>query len=90
MIIDVKVIPNAKKREVIRDGPGLKVKLTSPPVEDRANQELVEYLSHLLQVRKSEVKILRGDKNRRKVVSIPIDEQSLEAILQKKATFTKS
>jgi len=72
--IEVKVVTNAKKRDIIREGNGLRVKLTSLPVEGRANDELLRYLSDIFNIKRSEVKILKGDKDKRKLVSIPIDE----------------
>jgi hypothetical protein len=80
MNIEIKVIPNAKKREIIREGLGLKVKLTSVPRDGKANEELVEYLSKIFKVKKSKIKILRGEKDRRKVISIPIEESVINSI----------
>ncbi|MCX5815400.1 MAG: DUF167 domain-containing protein [Proteobacteria bacterium] len=76
----MKVIPNAKKREIIREGSELKVKLTSVPRDGKANEELVEYLSKIFKVKKSEIKILRGEKDRRKVISIPVEESVINSI----------
>ena len=80
MNIEIKVIPNAKKREISREGSGLKVKLTSVPRDGKANEELVEYLSEIFQVKKSGIKILRGEKDRRKVISIPVEESVMNSI----------
>ena len=80
MNIEIKVIPNAKKREIIREGSGLKVKLTSVPRDGKANEELVEYLSKIFKVKKSEIKILRGEKDRRKVISVPVEESVINSI----------
>ncbi len=48
----------------------LKVKLTSPPVEGKANEELIEFLADLLGVRKSDIKILRGGSSKQKTVEV--------------------
>jgi uncharacterized protein len=90
MNIEIHVITNARKREVLADGTGLKVKLTSQPVEGRANEELVEYLSKLLSVRRSDVKIVRGEKQKNKLVSIPVDGERLAALFKEKARVTDS
>jgi uncharacterized protein len=84
--IEIKVITNAKKREVIREGAGLKVRLISLPVEGKANEELIGYLSEVFGVKKSEVKIVRGDKDKRKIISLPVDEMAIEKIAGKTAT----
>ena len=88
MNIDVKVITNAKKREITAVGPVLKVKLTSLPRDGRANEELIEYLSAFFHVRKSEIKIIRGEKERKKVIALPVDDATFRAFLHEKAKVT--
>jgi uncharacterized protein (TIGR00251 family) len=67
----VRVIPGASKNEVagIQDG-ALKVKLTAPPVEGKANRACVEFLAGLLGVRRSALAITSGEKSRKKTVSV--------------------
>ena len=67
----VRVIPGASKNEVagIQDG-ALKVKLTAPPVEGKANRACVEFLAGLLGVRRSALAIISGEKSRKKTVSV--------------------
>lgn len=77
MNIEVKVIANAKKREILREGSFFKVKLISMPRDGKANEELIEFLSDIFRVRKSEIKILRGEKDRHKVVYLPVDNDLL-------------
>jgi hypothetical protein len=67
----VRVIPGASKNEVagIQDG-ALKLKLTSPPVEGKANRACVEFLAGLLGVRRSALEITSGEKSRKKTVTV--------------------
>ncbi|MEN0057670.1 MAG: DUF167 domain-containing protein [Bdellovibrio sp.] len=63
--------PNAAKNEVI--GPHdkeLKIKIAAPPVESRANEELVEFLSELLSVPKRNIHVVRGETGRHKTVEV--------------------
>ncbi|KJF18250.1 MULTISPECIES: DUF167 domain-containing protein [Acidithrix] len=46
------------------------ISLTSPAVEDRANQELVTFLAKALSTQKSLVNIVMGAHNRNKVIEI--------------------
>jgi len=48
----------------------LKVKIAAPPVEGKANQELLKYLSKLLDIRISDISIDKGLTGRRKTVII--------------------
>ena len=67
----VRVIPGASKNEVagIQDG-ALKLKLTAPPVEGKANRACVDFLAGLLGVRRSALAITAGEKSRKKTVSV--------------------
>jgi uncharacterized protein (TIGR00251 family) len=80
MNIEIKVVTNAKKREITREGAGLRAKLISPPRDGKANEELREGLAVLFGVKKSEVKILRGEKDKRKLVSVPVDKEEFEIL----------
>ena len=84
MNIDIKVITNAKKREITALGSVLKVKLTSLPRDGRANEELIEYLSEYFHIRKSEIRIIRGEKEKKKVVTLPIDNATFRAFLDER------
>jgi uncharacterized protein len=74
MNIEIRAVTRAKKREITREGTLLKVKLISQPRDGKANEELIESLAAFFGVRKSDVAILRGEKDKRKVVSIPVTE----------------
>jgi uncharacterized protein len=80
MKVEVRVVAGARKREITRDGDGLKVKLLSRAREGKANEELVEYLASFFSVKKSEVVIVLGERDRRKVVSLPIGSAVLASI----------
>jgi len=80
----VRVIPGASKNEVagIQDG-ALKLKLTAPPVEGKANRACVEFLAGLLGVRRSALEITAGEKSRKKTVSVDgMGRSELEARLK--------
>ncbi|HAR97099.1 MAG TPA: hypothetical protein DCR97_14230 [Deltaproteobacteria bacterium] len=80
MIVEIKVIPNAKRQEIKRESGTLKVKVISRAERGKANRELVEYLSAVLGVKKADIKILRGEKDTRKVISLPLDEAELDTL----------
>ncbi len=63
--------PRSSKRQIAGlHADALKVKLTSPPVEGKANEELIEFLAETFKVRKSAVKILKGSSSKQKLVLI--------------------
>ena len=48
----------------------MKMKLTAPPLEGRANDECVEFLAALLDVKKARITIINGHKSRKKTVFV--------------------
>lgn len=67
----VKVHPRARKNAITGElGDALKVSLTAPPAEGRANAALVEFLAELLKVPRSSVTIASGQSSRNKVVRV--------------------
>ena len=80
MNIEIKVITNAKKRAITRSDSGITVKLKALPIEGRANDELMEYLSDLFKIKRSAIKIVRGEKDRHKILSIPVTPEDLNSL----------
>jgi len=67
----VKVHPRAKKNAITGEiGEAVKVSLTAPPVDDRANQACIEFFAKLLKVPRSSVTIASGLSSRNKVIRI--------------------
>jgi uncharacterized protein (TIGR00251 family) len=67
----VKVQPRAKRNAVVGElGDALKLNLTAPPVEGRANEACIEFLANLLEVPRSSVSIASGESSRQKVIRV--------------------
>lgn len=81
--LKVKVEPRSSKSGIAGlHGDALKVKLTSPPVEGKANKELVEILAKACGVKKSDVEIVSGTGSKNKLVRIA-GIKSIADILEK-------
>ncbi len=71
LIINIKVEPRSSRSGIAGPyGKGLKVRLTSPPVEGKANKELTEVLAKEFRIRKKDVEILSGEKSKNKIVKL--------------------
>ncbi len=81
MNIEVKVIAGARKRAMVLEGSLLKVKILSKPLKGKANEELIEYISDTLGIKRKDVAIVAGQRDTRKVISIPVDEETLIRVL---------
>lgn len=83
----IRVTPRARRNEIVgilNDGT-IKIRLTSPPVEGKANNALVDFLADVLDVPRSRIDIVAGETGRDKLVSIlGLDAQTVqERILRK-------
>lgn len=68
---EVKVHPRAKKNAITGEmGDALKISLTAPALEGRANQACIEFFAKLLKVPRSSVTIASGQTNRNKVIRV--------------------
>lgn len=73
MRIYAKVIPRASKNEVIKIAEGeYKIKIVAPPVDNQANEALVEILADHFDISKSSVKIIGGKTSRTKIIDISV------------------
>ena len=78
MKLALKVTPGAKKNEILgweddypQVGRVLKLKIAAPPVEGKANKEIVLFLSKALGIPKTSVEVVHGTSGRIKLVEIP-------------------
>jgi uncharacterized protein (TIGR00251 family) len=72
VILKVRVQPRANKNEIIQillDGT-VKVHLTAPPVEGKANKALLKFLAKILDVPIANIDIVAGMTGRDKVISV--------------------
>lgn len=67
----VRVQPRASRNAIAGEmGDALKISLTAPPVEGKANEACVDFLANFLKVPRSSVTIASGESSRNKVVRI--------------------
>ncbi len=72
-LIQVKVKPNSKQQKITLEPDGsLTVQLKSPPVDGKANQELIALLAEQFQVPKSQINIKLGHNSKIKLIEYEI------------------
>jgi uncharacterized protein (TIGR00251 family) len=70
-IIQVRVIPRSSKISIENLGPELyKIKLTSPPIDGAANEQLLKVLAKRLSISTNQIRILSGQTSRIKRIMI--------------------
>jgi uncharacterized protein (TIGR00251 family) len=76
----VKVHPRARKNAITGVvGDALKLSLTAPPVEGRANEAVVQFFADFFEIPRASVTIASGETSRRKVVRVRgVSRQAIE------------
>jgi uncharacterized protein (TIGR00251 family) len=85
VLLRVHIQPRASKTRIIGlyDG-ALKIAVSSPPVEGRANREIIQFLAKKLKIAKGAVRVRSGVQSRRKTIEIDgIQEGEVRRLLEK-------
>ena len=70
-IIKIKLTPRARENKIIGwQGDTLRVSVTAPPEDGKANRALLKLLAKEWKVAKTDLQIIKGQKGREKLVKI--------------------
>ena len=81
LIVGLRISPNAKKNEIIKDGDLIKIKITAQPIDGKANKTLVEFLSKKFKIPKTSIKIVKGETSKEKSVLFITGNEDLIKLL---------
>jgi uncharacterized protein len=71
LIISFRIQPGAPRNEVTGcTDEGWRIRITAPPVEGKANRKLIEYLSEIFDIPRSNITIIRGVAGKNKMVAL--------------------
>jgi len=89
IVFAVKVQPRAPRNAITGAvGEALKLAVTAPPVDGRANQAVIEFLAELFEIPRASVTIASGETSRNKVVRIMgLSKHAVEAKLSENLKF---
>ena len=76
LLAKFKIVPNSSKNELIIEKEYIKVKITAQPIENKANKVLIEYLSKLLKLAKSNIEIVKGETSREKTLFFSVSDEN--------------
>jgi uncharacterized protein (TIGR00251 family) len=81
--LTVQAVPRAAKNEILGvHGGALKIRLTAPPVDGKANDALIRFLADALEVPRANIEIRVGQTGRKKVVRVSgLTAEEIEAKL---------
>lgn len=68
---NVRIIPRSSRNEIAGiEGDLYRIKVTSPPIDGKANKALITFLSKKLKTPKKNIEIISGEKSRNKRLRI--------------------
>lgn len=71
VFFQIKVLPRSSRSEVAGiHGEALKIKITAPPLDGKANEEVVRFLAKRLGVRTAQVAIAGGEHSHIKTIAV--------------------
>lgn len=71
IIVKVKIVPGSSKNKIIGVyNESLKITITAPPVEGKANKKCIAYLAKYFDVAKSKIEIISGQISKNKLIKI--------------------
>lgn len=82
-IIKITVVPGSSKNEVIGlygEPVRLKVKVTAPPEDGKANSEVIVLFAKVLGISKNKIEIIKGKTGKQKDLSVDLAKQNAEKI----------
>ncbi|MDR1256106.1 MAG: DUF167 domain-containing protein [Puniceicoccales bacterium] len=69
--ISVHIIANSSRSYVVgKEDDSIKIKIQEPPHSSRANAALIKFLASKLSLSKGSIKIISGERSRKKILSI--------------------
>lgn len=68
IIVNLRISPNAKKNEIIKDEDIIKVKITALPIDGKANKALIEFFAKNFKIPKTSIEILKGETSKEKTI----------------------
>ncbi len=67
LLLAVRIQPRASRNEIVGELDGaLKIRITAPPVDGKANKHLIDFLAGIFRVPKAQVELLSGKTGRDK------------------------
>ena len=85
-VIEVRVVPRSSRIAIEQESPGtFKIRLTAPPLDGKANAQLLKILSEMLQLPSRQIILISGETGRHKRIRIEgmNSEQITEHLIKK-------
>ncbi|MGL4366850.1 MAG: DUF167 domain-containing protein [Brevinemataceae bacterium] len=83
-VLELSVVPNSSCDKFVVESSGVKLKITKPPIEGRANKYIIAFLAKNFACSKSSIVLKSGGKSKKKIfIFNSLDETEGKKILDK-------
>jgi len=73
-VIKIHVVPNSSKTMIVGEhGDRLKIKIKAPPVDGKANEEIIEFLCYTLGLKLNQAELVSGSTSKSKNILLKTD-----------------
>ena len=79
ILVNIKIVPNSSKNEIVLEENFVKVKITAQPIEGKANKALIEFLAKNFKIPKTSIEIVRGETSKEKTILFKTDDEEKQA-----------
>ena len=81
IVIKIHVVPNSSKTQIIGEhGDRLKIKIKAPPVDGKANEEVIDFLCEKLGIKKNQAELVAGQTSKSKNILLKIENIDLKKL----------
>ena len=81
ILVNIKIVPNSSKNDIILEDEFVKVKITAQPIEGKANKALIEFLSKKFKIPKTSIEIVKGETNKEKTLLFKTSDSEKQALI---------
>lgn len=81
ILVNIKIVPNSSKNDIVLEDEFVKVKITAQPVEGKANKALIEFLSKKFKIPKTSIEIVKGETNKEKTLFFRTDDIEKQSLI---------
>ena len=81
ILVNIKIVPNSSKNDIVLEDGFIKVKITAQPIEGKANKALIEFLSKKFKIPKTSIEIVKGETNKEKTLLFKIKEEEKRILI---------
>ena len=83
VVLQIQVLPRSSHCRVAGcQGGFIRIKITAPPVEGKANEECLRFFADILGIKKENIRITAGHRSRKKLIAIQgLTKKDVAAIL---------